>query len=183
MRWLVQVSPLAGSGRSDTVAVEGPNWRSALEQARMTRGEPGSIGGFHVEVSADAYQVVDPRTKQRYEVRADSAKSDGGTAVASTERASRARSKTIEQFPPSPTTEASGAPSDRGARSGDFASDSGLGFAADTERMQAPVPPPSTEATSPGCPPSPNLRLREPSIEMAPTTSTTCALNGGGHWV
>ncbi len=170
MRWSVQVSPVAGSGRSDTVTVEAPNWRTALERARATRGEPQSISGFHIEVSADVYRVVDPRTKQRYEVRAETGAVDAGIALASTERAARVGNKTIETFPPPPTTEASDVPGYLGTPSEDGSLSGGAEPAADTEPMQSPVPPPSTDAGLLEPRSTLSLHRREPSVEVAFTT-------------
>ena len=165
MRWLVKVSPVAGMGGSDTVTVEAPNWRAALARARATRGEPESIGGFHVEVSDDLCQVVDPGTKQRYQVRADPAAGDGTLAAASPERATRVGRKTIETFPPPLTTDASTVPSHLGTASEDGFSHTEREPAADTDPMQSPMPPPSTDARLPEFLSGLNPPLREPSIE------------------
>jgi len=169
MRWWVQVSPVAGGGLGDPVAVEAPNWRAALERARAARGEPESIGGFYVEVGVDGYQAIDPRTKQRYRVRAEPDSPDRGGAAAAPQSATPVGKTTIEAFPPPPTLGSSDEFHTLRATPEYGSSDAAVESTADTEPMPSPLPPLSG-ARSLASPPAPDPLLFERSAEAAPTT-------------
>src|SRR4051812_29739067 len=70
MRWFVEISELGPkAATANTLCVDAPQWKPALQKARALRGDEGALSNFSIELLDDGFRAIDPMTRLRYVVK------------------------------------------------------------------------------------------------------------------
>lgn len=152
MRWFVEINSL---GKPEQKAVrsclEASQWSVAYQEIRRSSGQDDSLGYLSIELLDDGVRIVDPKSRQRYEIRR--APDDAAVTVANTENTVTTASERVSERPSEPKP-LSQPPAHM---------PSATPLARPYSRAPS-VPPPTTQPRIPSVPPQAPPHVKTPSV-------------------